>query len=68
MTDILQMILFFIANFSVCEDQPSVSSQQPVMGSMEAAAVIVPASVSGIVVLVLILVIISHVTRKKREG
>lgn len=66
------MILFFIANFSVCEDQSSVSSQQPVMESVEAAAFIVPASVSGIVVLVLILVlilvIIRHVTRKKREG
>ncbi|XP_025103029.1 uncharacterized protein LOC112569454 [Pomacea canaliculata] len=49
-------------------DQPSISSQQPVIESVEAASVIVPASVSGLIVLIFVLIIVGHVIRKKRIG
>lgn len=67
-SDIVHLFNYLIAILSVYEDQPSISSQQPVMESVEAAALIVPASVSGLIVLIFVLVIVGHVIRKKRIG
>lgn len=67
-SNILHPFNYLIAIFSVCEDQPSISSQQPVIESVEAASVIVPASVSGLIVLIFVLIIVGHVIRKKRIG